>query len=146
MFKHILIASDGSDHALKAAQVAGEIAKRFGSAVTLLTVFSPPVTPMPLIGGSEATLDPAAIARYGEEIQEAVERRTGEVFEEMGVAYQVRREVGYPADMIIGVAGRANVDLIVMGSRGLAGFQSFLLGSVSDRVLHHAHCPVMIIK
>ena len=44
-----------------------------------------------------------------------------------------------PVDVIVNVAARDHVDLIVLGSRGLGGLESFLLGSVSDRVLHHAH-------
>ncbi len=146
MFTHILMATDGSEHALKAAACAAEIAQKFGSEVTLLCVFNPPLTQGPQIGVVDTPVDPAVIARYGEEVQEAVERRTGQVFEQYGVAYQARREVGHPADMIIAIAARSNADLIVMGSRGLAGLQSFLLGSVSERVLRHAHCPVLIVK
>jgi nucleotide-binding universal stress UspA family protein len=146
MFKRILIASDGSDYALKAAQAAGEIAQKFGASLLLLSVFNPPPTVAPFAGGLQPPIDPELIARYGEETQDAIERQTGSVLEKLGVAYEARREVGHPAERIIGVAGRENVDLIVMGSRGLSGLQSFLLGSISDRVLHHAHCPVLIVK
>ncbi|HZO89543.1 MAG TPA: universal stress protein [Chthonomonadaceae bacterium] len=146
MFQHILIASDGSESALKAATCAAEIAKRFESQVTLLTVFDPPLAAGPTLGLTEVPIDPALIAQYGEQIQEAIERDTGKILEEQGVGYLARREVGHPADRIISVAAREKVDLIVLGSRGLGGLESFLVGSVSDHVLHHAHCPVLIVK
>jgi nucleotide-binding universal stress UspA family protein len=153
MFTHILLASDGSDHALQAARVAAEIAHRFDSRITLLSVFSPPVIATPMAGSPEMlmstetlTQETEVLARYAEEVQDAVERRTGQVLDEAGARYMSRRETGHPVDMIVNVAAREKVDLIVMGSRGLGGLESFLLGSVSDRVLHHAHCPVLIVK
>lgn len=146
MFKHILLASDGSDHALMAARVAAELARKFGSRLTLLSVYTPPIDTSILSPKDETVFEPETILRYAEEVQEAVERRTGSVLEELDVKYSARREVGHPVDGIVGVAARESVDLIVMGSRGLGGMQSFLLGSVSDRVLHHAHCPVLVVK
>jgi nucleotide-binding universal stress UspA family protein len=153
MFTHILLASDGSDHALQAARVAAEIVQKFESRLTLLSVFSPPVLAAPMAGSPEMlapaetlTQETEVIARYAEEVQDAVERRTGQVLDEAGVPYLRRRETGHPVDMIVSVSAREKVDLIVMGSRGLGGLESFLLGSVSDRVLHHAHCPVLIVK
>lgn len=146
MFSHILIASDGSEHALQAARVAAEIARRFEAKVTLLSVFDPPPTPMPPVPGMEPVIDPDVMLKYAEEVQEAVERRTGQVFEAAGVPYIMLREYGHPVDRIVSIAETEKADLIVMGSRGLGGIQSFLLGSVSDRVLHHAHCPVLIVR
>jgi nucleotide-binding universal stress UspA family protein len=146
MFQHILLASDGSDNALRAAHAAAEIAKKFDARVTLLTVFNPPVMAPPFLGGPEPMIDAEVLTQQAEEIQEAVERRTGQALEQHGVVYEARREVGHPVDHIVGVAEKEHVDLIVMGSRGLGGLQSFLLGSVSDRVLHHAHCPVLIVR
>lgn len=146
MFTHILVASDGSEHALRAARAAGEIALKFQADLTLLSVFSPPMATPPAMAGAEPILDPTILAQYAEEVQEAVERRTGQVLEELGIRYTTKRERGHPVDMIVNVAEEAKADLIVMGSRGLGGVQSFLLGSVSDRVLHHAHCPVLIVK
>ncbi|MCS6776718.1 MAG: universal stress protein [Chloroherpetonaceae bacterium] len=146
MFQRILLASDGSDHALRAAEAAGQIASKFGAHVILLTVFNPPVIAPPFLGGPEPIVDPQVLSQQAEEIQEAVERRTGEVLERHHCTYECRRESGHPVDQIVRVAEEERVDLIVMGSRGLGGLQSFLLGSVSDRVLHHAHCPVLIVR
>jgi nucleotide-binding universal stress UspA family protein len=146
MFNHILIASDGSEHALKAARAGAEIAQKFGAEVTLLSVFDPPQHRTPLVDNESTVLDADTVARYADEVQEAVEYNTGKVIREVGMAYTPRREIGHPVDVIVSVAARSRVDLIVMGSRGLGGLESFLLGSVSDRVLHHAHCPVLIMK
>jgi nucleotide-binding universal stress UspA family protein len=146
MFQHILLASDGSDHALQAAEAAAEIAKRFNAHVTLVTVFDPPIMTPPFLGGPEPIMDADILIRQADEIQDAVEKRTGDVLTSHGVSFESRREVGHPVDHIVTLAEKEKVDLIVMGSRGLGGLQSFLLGSVSDRVLHHAHCPVLIIR
>jgi len=65
-----------------------------------------------------------------------------------GVAGVVHKEiaVGDPADMILDEAKVRDADLIVVGSRGLNAAQRFLLGSVSPKVVSHAHCPVLIVR
>jgi len=145
MFSKILVCSDGSEEAIKAAQSAAELAKKFNSTVVLINVFTPTPGPMPFVGAPEA-VSYNQMAVDADEVQEAVERRTGRVFDEAGIPYQTRRELGHPVDRIVSVAEEEKADLIVMGSRGLGGFQRFLLGSVSDGVLHHAHCPVLIVR
>lgn len=146
MFQHILLASDGSDNALQAAETAAEIAKRFHARLTMLTVFDPPIMAPPFLGGPEPIIDAEILTRQADEIQDAVEKRTGDALRKHGITFESRREVGHPVDHIINLAEKEKFDLIVMGSRGLGGWQSFLLGSVSDRVLHHAHCPVLIVR
>lgn len=146
MFKHLLVASDGSEHALRAAHVAGEIAQKFAAEVSVLCVYDPPRNRVPPVGPHTETLDSDAMARFAEEVLDTVEAKTCRVLSDLGVRYMARREMGHPVEVIVGVAARSNVDLIVLGSRGLGGMESFLLGSVSDRVLHHAHCPVLIVK
>ncbi|HEV2472425.1 MAG TPA: universal stress protein [Chthonomonadales bacterium] len=146
MFSSILLATDGSDHALEAARVSAELVRRFSSRLILLTVFDPPPDEGALGADTEQTISRDAMARYADTILEAADRRTGRVLQDEGVAYESRCEMGHPVEMIVSIAAREGVDLIVMGSRGLGGLESFLLGSVSDRVLHHAHCPVLIVK
>ena len=63
-----------------------------------------------------------------------------------GIDYQSRLIQGVPADEIVKVAQSENVDLIVLGSRGLTEVRAFLLGSVSDKVSHHAKCPTLIVR
>ncbi len=140
MFKKILVPTDGSDHALAAADSAAEIAQRFGSETLLLSVYSPPALLAPDYGGY--SLDRDAI----EEIQTGITQRTSQPFITKGLRFDTIHETGNTAQIILDVAEAQQCDAIVLGSRGLGDLQRFLLGSISDRVAHHAHCAVLIVK
>ena len=147
MFSKILVCSDGSDKAIEAAAFAAEMAQKFGSQVILLNVYDPSVIPAATMGIPGGLLETTVSEScYAEEIQSGAEKSTAEVFQKAGVRYTTRRELGHPVDRIISTASDEKVDLIVMGSRGLGGFERLLLGSVSEGVLRHAHCPVLTVR
>lgn len=146
MFAKILLPSDGSESALSAAGAAALLAQKFGSTVTILHVFSLPTSSAPIIGAPGIDLDAATVNKFAEEVHDAVARRTGKVLEDHGITYTVEQEIGHPAETIVHMAERGGYDLIVIGSRGLSEIKSFFLGSTSDKVSHHAHCPVLIVK
>lgn len=147
MFAKILVCSDGSEPALKAARTAAAIARSFQSSVVLVTVYDPSTIPTPYIGIPDGSLLTATDAgRYAEETQRMVERDTGRVFEELDVLYTCHRELGHPVERILTAAQDLHVDLIVLGCRGQGGFQRLLLGSVSEGVVRHAHCPVLVVR
>lgn len=143
MFQKILLCSDGSENALRAARVAAELTKKFDASLTVLHVFEIPPALMsvePWMG------DPSMFAPPQREVQDAVACRTGRILEEENVKYEDRHEIGNPTNEILRVAEAGEHGLIVLGSRGLGGFQRLMMGSVSDQVLHHAHCPVLIVR
>jgi nucleotide-binding universal stress UspA family protein len=145
MFTRILLGSDGSDQSLKAAAHAAEIAKRFDAELIALHVFQVPVAPVTSVGA--IGIDAAFLEPPNEEIQEGVIRRTTTELDKAGVPYTVRREIGFsPAEVIVRTAEEIQADLIVLGSHGAGAVERFLLGSTSDRVLHHSPCAVLIIK
>lgn len=147
MFSKILIPSDGSEHAILAAKHAAAIAKKFGSELVIVSVYNPTDVPPPCVGVPGGSLTTATdMGSYVHELQQDVEHETGLVLESEGLKYTCRRELGHPVDRIITAAQAEKADLIVMGCRGLSQWKSYLLGSVSDGVLHHAHCPVMIVR
>lgn len=149
MFAKLLVCSDGSDHALRAAQVAAEMAHAFGSEVVVVSVYNQPI----MTPGVATYKEPAVVARYEEDLrhaaqalQEEIECHTVRVFTAQGVGSRIRQEIGHPVERIVAAACDEKADLIVMGSHGRGAFASALLGSVSDGVLHHAHCPVLIVR
>ena len=142
MFSHILFASDGSECSARAAEFAATLAKKFSSKLTIVNVFLP-MSYMPPYGELS---DVGLGEQYRADFQQNALCTASRAAEEMDVPYQYRKEIGDPAEEIIRVAKTEACDLIVVGSRGLNGFQSVLLGSVSDHVTHHAHCPVLIIR
>lgn len=146
MFQKILVCSDGSEDALDAARTAAEIGVKFEGEMVLIIVFDP--APLLVAGALTrgAVISMETIYRAAEEAQAAIEARTGKVLEEAGARYTARYELGHPVDKIVSVAEEEKADLIVMGSRGLSGIKRFLLGSVSEGVLHHAHCPTLIVR
>ena len=146
MISRILLCSDGSVHALKAAEIAGEIATKFQAEITLLSVFVPPPMPISPFDGPTMYIDIETYDRLREGFHDSVQQSTGEVLDKLGSKHAVRRESGQPVDLIVAAAQDLNADLIVIGSRGLGGFKRLMLGSVSDGVTHHAHCPVLIVR
>jgi len=148
LFKNILVALDGSEHALKAAGVAGEMAARSGDATLhLLTVTRDyKVTPQlrqyleaeNLMGEPKYVLD---------EMTKHILSEAKKIAGEAGIKnIKTHVKEGKPARTIVDFAGNNDVDLIVMGSRGVGEVESFLLGSVSQKVSTLARCTCVIVR
>lgn len=137
MYRNILIAADGSDNSLRATQQAADIASLLDEAkVTIVSVIAIDVY-------SDMVYDP--IEAHGEAQREII-RDAEQVLADAGIDYEVVLLHGRPADEIIRYATETEVDLLVIGSRGLGALREFALGSVSHKVLTHAKCPVLVVK
>lgn len=146
MFSKILVCSDGSKSALLGAYHASEIARKYNAKLLLLNVFDEDHAIKPFFNLWEQNIGRDTLARYIEQKQTDIEQRTQKVFEKTGMQWQTVRENGHAVESIIAVAAAEEVDLIVMGSRGLSGWKSLLLGSISHGVLYHASCSVLIAR
>ena len=140
MFERILLAVDGSDHALHAARKAAELARTMNSKELRVVVSYETI---PLYFG-EPNMQIADVNRKGE-AEEILKNAVDEVGE---VSCAVVTEVmeGDAAEAIISAAETNKSDLIVMGSRGLGRLAGLLLGSTSQKVVAHAPCPVLIVR
>src|SRR3712207_626082 len=118
MFTRILLASDGSEDALRAADAAATLAKSFGAALTAVHVFVVPLTAAALYGVPGIGMDPGSLSVLETRSHEDVLRRTGQVLDRHGAAYKTRRETGNPAERIVQAAREEQADLIVLGSHG----------------------------
>jgi nucleotide-binding universal stress UspA family protein len=140
MFEHILLAVDGSEHALHAARVAANLTNAMNSQTLRIVVAYDPI-PVHL---GDPYMQEAISTRLKESeqiIQKAVQS--------LGtVSAEIRTEMieGDPAEVIIEVAQTNNSNIIVMGSRGLGKLAGLLLGSTSQKVVSHAPCPVLIVR
>jgi nucleotide-binding universal stress UspA family protein len=136
MFRSILVAWDGSEHAKLALAEAIDLARTQDARLTLLTVSAPlrawPGYVPPI---SEADLEASAQQILAE----------GEALVPEGIPVSGRTAVGYPGTELLKRAAAADHDLIVMGSRGRGAIRSAVLGSVSHFVLNHAKVPVLIV-
>jgi nucleotide-binding universal stress UspA family protein len=152
-FKHILVATDGSDGARKAAVVAGKLAAALNAHVSVLFVQNKDLVLANAWGaGPPGGTSPGAMSV--DQIRESLEQRTRDnelpdTVNALGTAAQSIQSVvlwGHPADEICKYAREHDVDLIVIGSHGRSGIREALLGSVSHAVANHAPCPVTIVR
>lgn len=139
MFRQILLASDGSEHAIRAAEKARAIAEKDEDAK---------VTVVYVIDGATSKSDVLS-----EGSREAIEAKrklrlhhTEEILQNSQIAYEVKVLKGEPGPTIVQFANANPYDLVVIGSRGLNTFQEMVLGSVSHKVAKRVQCPVMIVK
>ncbi len=135
---NILVAMDDSVFARKALTKAIELAKYEPSQLFILSV-------TPLLGTIDE-LSPGMIDKLKKSAENVV-KSAASFAENEGIQARVFIEQGVsPADNIITFAEGNNIDLIVVGHRGRANLEKFLLGSVASRVISHAACSVLIVK
>ncbi len=137
-FRRILVGYDGSLQADKAAEVALSLARSLDARVLVFGVARPPEPPTSV--ELEAMLDDAQ-EHYEEKFKKIRARAL-----ELEIQVDTDITVGHPAEQIIHRAEEDKIDLIVVGRRGVSRFEKWILGSVSERVLRYAHCPVMVIR
>jgi nucleotide-binding universal stress UspA family protein len=138
----ITVGIDGSAHSARALEWAIKEAAIRHAPVTVLTVHT---VPMSGWTGNPITLPQDAADQ--EKAQRAAEEMTLKVTSQLGAAQPssvtVRAISGFPVQELIDASRTA--DLLVVGSRGAGGFARLMIGSVSSQVVHHAHCPVVVI-
>lgn len=135
MFKHILVAIDGSTHSQKALPTAIEVAKKFGAEILVLHI-------------SEA--DRSRASAFSTETQAEATRLVSEAVKTVRAAGVTAKGelrdigAGHVANAIVATAAAYGIDLIVMGSRGLSDVHGLLLGSVTHKVMHLAAVPILV--
>ncbi len=148
MMKKILVAFDGSKHAQETLDFTLDLAEKCGAKVTVLSVSHHATTPLGMIG----TPVPGEILEtYSKELMDSTAKLLAEAVEKArekkpDLEIEPKLMEGRPADTIIQIAEDEKMDLIVIGSRGLSGLKRFFLGSVSNEVVNHAKCPVLVVK
>lgn len=140
MFDKILLAVDGSDHALHAARTAADLARTL-KVNELRIVIAYDFIP-PYLG--EPNMQSAIDARM--EWSKVVMQKAVDAVGDVSCEIHTELIEGHAAEAIIDVAAIRKSDLIVMGSRGLGTLAGLLLGSTSQKVVSHAPCPVLIVR
>ena len=136
----ILLATDGSEEAELAARTAADLAGKTGSELHLVHVLALP---------PETLYDP-----FGTDAREEFEKRGRARLEELtekleasgGAVEGAHFRVGSPDAEIVAQAEEVGADVVVLGSRGLGVMRRALMGSVSDSVVRHAHCPILVVR
>ena len=140
--KKILVAVDGSEYSKRALLKAKEIATAMGSEVTIFNVISTYKDHL-FVQNLELKEE---IGRISMKASEDALRASKEIFADFNGVVTTSHVSGDPAEKIINMAEEGNFDLVIMGSRGSGLFTRTLLGSVSDKVVHHVNTSVMIVK
>ena len=145
VFSKILVAVDGSETADKALDVAVDLAQKYSAELMIVTVFDFISTSMV---ARDMVFSPAGSTKYLEELESFHEHVLETAVNKVSQNVKVTKRLltGRAADKIIETANNENIELIIVGSRGLGGIKEIFLGSISDRVADGSKCPVLIVK
>jgi nucleotide-binding universal stress UspA family protein len=137
----VLLATDGSEEATLATQTATDLVERTGSELHVVHVGEIPPTHYPDRYGYRALYDEdEREARQLLEVHIEKMKATG------ATLAKAHLRIGRADEEVVVLAEELGVDLIAMGGRGLGGVRRALMGSVSDSVVRHAHCPVLVAR
>jgi nucleotide-binding universal stress UspA family protein len=145
MFSSIVVGTDGSETAGKAVLQATELARQVGASVSLVSAYEPVSANRLREEKREVPKDMEWMVNPREDV-EATLKEAAETLEGAGVNVDTYAREGDAADAILDVAEETGADLIVVGNKGMTGTKRFLLGSVPNKVSHHAPCSVLIIR
>ncbi len=154
----LLVPVDGSMASLNAVQMSAEIAKKYGFSITLLTVVD--VREIPryrrnerlwrqvdgsmIVGGAMMPMEDEITEKFRENAAEMLDSIVLEI-DFAGVKLEKKVLMGEPYEMILDMAREEKFDLIVMGNRGFSKIKRFFVGSVTQRVISEAPCPVLAV-
>ena len=141
----ILLATDGSQEARLAAQAAAELSKDTGSEVHLTYVLP---SPRELRGHHTYSKEvmKSVLEQAEGDAQSFIEEQAEQIRASGGKVAETHLRAGEPEKEIVRLSEELGAGTIVMGSRGLGGLRRALMGSVSESVVKHAHCPVFVVR
>lgn len=145
MFKVVVVGTDGSDTATQAVRQAVDLARAVGAKLELVSAYEPVPAQRLREERRDAPEDLQWAISPREDVDATLEVAAA-VAREAGVAVDVYPRQGDPADAILDVAEEREADLVIVGNKGMTGAKRFLLGSVPNKVSHHAPCSVLIIR
>jgi len=140
MYRRILVPVDFSEHGQRAMDHAVALARAVGAEVVLFHAFERPTPPK--VPATDAKLR----AYLAEAVAEARARLEHLAAAQEGVTVRALTVEGRPADEILAALRDEDCDLVCMGSHGRGALREVLMGSVTERVLHHAPCPVLVVR
>ena len=145
MFGSIVVGTDGSETASEAVRQATELASSVGAAIHLVSAYEP-VPQGRLHSDVQDVPDDLQWAINPRSEVNATLEEASKTVQGAGVEVESYAREGDPADAILDVAEEQKADRIIVGNKGMTGAKRFLLGSVPNKVSHHAPCSVMIIR
>jgi nucleotide-binding universal stress UspA family protein len=145
MFGSIVVGTDGSGTATQAVREAVDMAKATGATIELVSAYAPVSEHRLAAERRDAPEDVQWAINPKQEVELSLSD-AAELAREAGVVVNVHARQGDPADAIIDVAEELNAGLVIIGNKGMTGAKRFLLGSVPDKISHHAPCSVLIVR
>jgi nucleotide-binding universal stress UspA family protein len=145
LIEKIVVGTDGSDTAAQAVIQAGELAEKLGASLVIVSAFDPVSTARLEKERADAPADVEWTINEREDV-DAMLSQISAPMEERNIDVKIAARQGNPADAILDVAEEEGADLIVVGNKGMAGARRFLLGSVPNKISHHAPCSVLIVR
>ena len=145
MFDRIVVGTDGSDTATEAVRTAVELAKLANARLEIVSAYQPVSQSRLREEGEGISGDVSYAVNPREDVQLVLDRAAGEA-KKAKVDVVTHPREGDPADAILDVAEENNADLVLVGNKGMTGARRFLLGSVPNKISHHAPCDVWIVK
>jgi len=145
MIARIVVGTDGSETAQGAVRQAIELAKLAGATLEIVSAFEPISRERLRDESAEIPGDVQHTVNPREDVNLILDSAAGEAKQE-GLEVRPHPREGDPADALLDVAEQTDADLIVVGNKGMTGAKRFLLGSVPNKVSHHAPCGVWIVR
>jgi nucleotide-binding universal stress UspA family protein len=139
MHERILLATDGSEHAMTAARHAVDVAQKYGATLHAVYVIETRTA------YDNAIVEPEEVRANLERVGEESLAEISTLAEEHGVPLETAIEEGVPGDEILAYVDAEDIDWVFIGERGHSDFKTVLLGSTSERVLHGTAIPVTIV-
>jgi nucleotide-binding universal stress UspA family protein len=144
MFNSIVVGTDGSKTATQAVREAVDVAKAVGATLELVSAYAP-VSEQRLRAEKRKAPSAMQSASNPRRETEALLSDAADIAREADVNVNLHARQGDPSDAILDVAEEHNADLVIVGNKGMTGAKRFMLGSVPNRVSHHAPCSVLIV-